>query len=269
MFVEAGRTRLHYQRYGTGPRAVLAFHGYGQGEGHWRGMAAILGSDVTLYAFDLFYHGQSQLAKTDAPLTKKRLSELLGQFLKENDVQSFGLLAFSMGAKYALTAAEYFPERVEQIWLIAPDGIRTQFWYSLATYPPWMRGVLGRAVLRPQRLLRFLDVLQERRLVNTNLVRFAQWQLDSREKRLRVYRSWVGFRKLVFDLKHLAAILNRRPTPVTFFLGKHDRVIPHAGLQEFIRSLTNAHTVLLDAGHAGLIYDVAAYLRRRPEEVRW
>ncbi|TGE25778.1 alpha/beta fold hydrolase [Hymenobacter aquaticus] len=263
------KTSLHFQKYGTGPRVVLAFHGYGQSEGHWRGMAAILGPDVTLYAFDLFYHGRSRLAKADSPLRKARLGELLGEFLAAHGIHTFGLLAFSMGAKFALTAVEQFPGRVEKLWLIAPDGLKTQFWYALATYPPWMRGVLGRAVLRPQRLLRFIDGLAQRRLVDSGLVRFAQWQLDSREKRLRVYRSWVGFRHLVFDTRKLAALLNRQPTPVTFFLGRFDRVIPHAGLQEFIASLTKAHTVLLEAGHAGLIYDVAAYLRRHPEEMKW
>ncbi|MCB2409652.1 alpha/beta fold hydrolase [Hymenobacter lucidus] len=263
------KTLLHFRKYGTGPRVVLAFHGYGQSEGHWRGMAAVLGPDVTLYAFDLFYHGSSKLAKADSPLTKKRLGELLGEFLAEQNIEKFGLLAFSMGAKFALTAVEQFQTRVEKVWLIAPDGIKTQFWYALATYPPWMRGVLGRAVLRPQRLLRFIDGLAQRRLVDSGLVRFAQWQLDSREKRLRVYRSWVGFRNLVFNTRQLASLLNRHVTPVTFFLGRHDRVIPHAGLQEFIASLRHAHTVLLEAGHAGLIYDVGNYLRQHPEEVKW
>ncbi|GAA4004197.1 alpha/beta fold hydrolase [Hymenobacter fastidiosus] len=263
------KTTLHYRQYGAGPRVILAFHGYGQTEGHWRSVAAALGDGVTVYAFDLFYHGQSRLAKADAPLSKKRLGELLNEFLTGHHIDTFGVLAFSMGAKFALVAVERFPARVEQVWLIAPDGIRTRFWYALATYPPWMRGVLGRAVLRPQRLLRFIDALAQRRLVDSGLVRFAQWQLDSREKRLRVYRSWVGFRQLVFELKTLAALLNRRPTPVTFFLGQHDRVIPHAGLREFIASLKNARTILLNAGHAGLIHDVAAHLRQQPAEVRW
>ncbi|SMB88311.1 alpha/beta hydrolase fold [Hymenobacter roseosalivarius DSM 11622] len=261
------KTTLHYRTYGTGPRIVLAFHGYGQSEGHWRSIAAVLGDRTTLYSFDLFHHGSSRLAKIDAPLTKTRLGELLEQFLAENQIEKFSLLAFSMGAKFALTAVEHFPGRVEKIWLIAPDGLQRQFWYSLATYPPWMRGVLGRAVLRPQRLLRFLNALGERRVVDTNLIRFAEWQLESREKRLRVYRSWVGFRLLVFSLKDLARILNEHQVPVTFFLGKYDRVIPHAGLQRFIGSLRQARTVLLDTGHAGLIHDVAAYLRRHPDVI--
>ncbi|MCC3158108.1 alpha/beta fold hydrolase [Hymenobacter sp. 15J16-1T3B] len=269
MFVESGRTRLHYQVYGRGPLPVLAFHGYGQNESHWRHVAALLGERVTVYAFDLFYHGRSRLAKADAPIRKKRLAELLTQFLMEQGIDAFGLMAFSMGAKFALTLLEALPERVAHLWLVAPDGIRTQFWYSLATYPPWMRGVLGRAVLRPQRLLNLIDALGQRRLVDTGLVRFAQWQLDSREKRLRVYRSWTGFRHLTFDTRRLAQLLNRQPTSVTFFLGKHDRVIPHAGLREFIGSLRQAHTVLLDAGHGGLLYDVASYLRRHPDELRW
>jgi pimeloyl-ACP methyl ester carboxylesterase len=269
MFLESGRTKLHYQVYGRGPLPVLAFHGYGQNESHWRHLAGLLGERVTIYAFDLFYHGRSRLGKADAPISKKRLAELLTQFLTEQGIDTFGLLAFSMGAKFALTLVEALPARVAHLWLVAPDGIRTQFWYSLATYPPWMRGVLGRAVLRPQRLLNLIDALGQRRLVDSGLVRFAQWQLDSREKRLRVYRSWTGFRQLTFDTRQLAERLNRRPTPVTFFLGKYDRVIPHAGLRAFIASLTNAHTVLLEAGHAGLLYDVAGYLRRHPEELRW
>ncbi|GAB3234647.1 hypothetical protein GCM10027346_23680 [Hymenobacter seoulensis] len=259
------KTQLHFQKYGTGPRVVLAFHGYGQSEGHWRSFVQALGPEVTVYAFDLFYHGRSKLAKTDAPLSKQRVGALLGEFLEAHSIHEFSLLAFSMGAKFALTAVEQFPDLVKQVWLLAPDGLQRQFWYTMATYPPWMRGVLGRAVLRPQRILRFLDTLHERRLLDANLIRFAQWQLDSREKRLRVYRSWVGFRNLTFDLKKLAILLNRRPTPVTFFLGRHDRVIPHAGLQRFITSLQQAHTVLLETGHAGLIYDVASYLRRHPE----
>ena len=245
---------------------MLAFHGYGQSEGYWRSIASVLGAELTVYAFDLFYHGRSRLVKADAPLSKQRLGELLGEFLREQSIDQFSLLAFSMGAKFALTAAEQFPARVEHVWLIAPDGLQRQFWYALATYPPWMRWVLGRAVLRPQRLLRFLGTLEQRRLVPTNLVRFAEWQLDSREKRLRVYRSWVGFRHLTFDLRQLAALLNRRPTPVTFFLGRYDLVIPHAGLQRLIDSLRHARTILLEAGHAGLLYDVANYLRRHPDE---
>lgn len=263
------KTTLHYQRYGSGPRVVLAFHGYGQGHGHWRSLVAALSEQrVSVYAFDLFYHGQSRLGRADAPLTKQRLGDLLADFLREQQIDTFGLLAFSMGAKFALTAAERFPDKVEQLWLITPDGLQRQLWYTLATAPPFMRGLLGRTVLRPQRLLGFIDTLRERRLVDAGLVRFAEWQLDSREKRLRIYRSWVGFRKLTFSLKTLARVLNRRPTPVTFFLGRHDQVISHAGLQRFTASLRNARTVLLDTGHAGLIYEVAAYVRRHAE-VEW
>ena len=63
----------------------------------------------------------------------------------------------------------------------------------------------------------------------------------------------------------LAPLLDRQPASVTFFLGRHDQVIPHAGLQRFIALLPSAETIMLEAGHAGLIHNVAAYLRRHPE----
>ena len=255
-------TSLHFQRYGRGPRVLLAFHGYRQSHGHWRGVAAALGEEqVSVYAFDLLYHGQSQLTKADAPLIKNRLGELLGRFLAAERIATFGLLAFSLGAKFALTAVEQFSALVTQLWLIAPDGLQRQRWHQLATSAPG-RGLFRRIVLRPQPLLRFLDGLRERRLVDAGLVRFVEWQLDSREKRLRMYRSWMAFRHLTFSSQRLIRLFNQRPTPVMFFLGRRDPVIPLAGLRGFIASLAKARTVLLDTGHAGLLHDVAAYLRR-------
>lgn len=263
------KTHLHFQRYGTGPQVLLAFHGYGQGEGYWRSLIALLGSHVTVYAFDLFYHGRSRLAKTDAPLRKPRLASLLHEFLATQQIERFGLLAFSMGAKFALTLLEQHPQRIEKIWLIAPDGLQRQFWYALATTPVLARGVLGRAVRRPQRLLGWLEALAQRRVLDTNLVRFAQWQLDSREKRLRVYRTWTAFRHLTFRPARLQQLLRDYQIPTTFFLAHHDNVIPYAGLRPFIEGVPLARTVLLPGGHGGLLHAVVAWLRQHPAEARW
>jgi pimeloyl-ACP methyl ester carboxylesterase len=264
-FVEFEKARLHYQTYGQGDRAVLAFHGYGQESGHFGTVAAALPKNCKLYAFDLFFHGKSHLPKSRMPLRKKFLARLIGQFLADNHIDCFCVMAFSMGGKFALSLIEAFPERIDKVLLVAPDGIKTNFWYSLATYPGWMQGLFKRTVLRPVPFFNFLGFLNRYQLVDKGLLRFANWQMDSTAKRLRVYRSWMGFSRLNFDIRKIVQLLNQHQVGVLLFLGEFDQVIPQRSLQVFVKALQNGEVVLLQTGHTFLLHDVAAHLRRHPE----
>ena len=78
--------------------------------------------------------------KVDGATAKHPLKKLIGKkplrnLCKETGVQNFSLAGFSLGGKFALATLEAFPEKTKGIILLAPDGIKTSFWYSLATYP--------------------------------------------------------------------------------------------------------------------------------------
>ena len=265
-FIRDKGTRLHYQVMGNGPEALLAFHGYGQESGYFQTMVSALGHRYTIYAFDLFFHGRSALSKTDLPLQKRRLQELMALFLETEKIEDFSLMGFSMGGKFVLSALEAFAPKVRKIYLIAPDGISTSFWYSMATYPGFLQQLFKQSVVKPDRLFKFLNFLDRKRLVDKGLVRFAHWQMESRPKRLRVYRSWVGFRPLAFDIRRIVELLNRHEIPLELFVGQFDRVIEAKRLEIFAKALRQSRMHVLPTGHTFLLQDVAGFIRKHKIE---
>ncbi|PSR52104.1 alpha/beta hydrolase [Adhaeribacter arboris] len=263
MFVQIGRSKLHYRVYGGGEQVVLAFHGYGQDHSHFYNMSAALPL-AKIIAFDLFFHGQSVLHKTDTPLRKEFLAQLILPVLEEQQITRFSLMAFSMGGKFALALLEAFSDEIDQVLLIAPDGISTSFWYNVATYPGWLQGLFKRTVIQPARFFKFINWLDSTRLVDPGLTKFAAWQMNSTQKRLRVYRSWMGFRTLTFDIRKIVRLLNSQQIKFILFLGEYDQVISGKRLQVFARSIQNCQLILLKTGHTFLLHEVASYLRRHP-----
>jgi pimeloyl-ACP methyl ester carboxylesterase len=266
--VELEKARLHYQRYGQGERVILAFHGYGQDSGHFAPVAEALRPSCSIFAFDLFFHGKSKLPKSKTPLQKGFLADLIRQFLLEKQIGRFSVMAFSMGGKFALSLIESFAGQIDQVLLVAPDGIKTNFWYNLATYPGWMQGLFKRTVLRPAPFFRFVSFLDRHKIVDKGLLRFANWHMESTPKRLRIYRSWMGFSQLTFDIRKIVRLINENQIQLLLFLGEFDQVIPQRSLQVFIKALETGRVISLKTGHTYLLYDVAAYLRQHKELFR-
>lgn len=254
---------MHYRVIGQGSQVMLAFHGYGQGSSYYLPMEKALGKDYTIYAFDLFFHGQSQLHKHNMPLTKSFLSGFIEHFLEKQGIQEFSLMGFSMGGKFALTLVECMPQRIRELFLIAPDGIKTSFWYNIATYPGWLQQLFKRTVIKPEFFFRFLRMLHRYNLVHKSLLRFAHYQMDSTPKRLRVYRSWVGFRDLNFDIRKIVQLLNKYKAPVTMFLGEYDEIISPKRVAVFIDALEKGELVILKTGHSHLLQEVAELLHKK------
>ncbi|MHA6246983.1 alpha/beta fold hydrolase [Pontibacter sp. CAU 1760] len=256
-------SKLYYRVIGHGSRALVAFHGYGQSSEYYKPMAQALGEDYTIYAFDMFFHGKSQLNKQHMPLSKELLKEMVERFLHKNQLERFSLMGFSMGGKFALTLVECMPERILELFLIAPDGIKTSFWYNVATYPGWLQQLFKRTVVKPNLFFGLLRMLDRYNMVHRSILRFAQYQMDSTSKRLRVYRSWVGFRELNFDIRQIVRQLNKHQVEVTMFLGEYDQIIAPKRVAVFVEAIDKGELVVLKAGHSLLLQHVATLLHQK------
>ncbi|TXK51582.1 alpha/beta hydrolase [Pontibacter qinzhouensis] len=262
-FLEHQHSRLHYRVLGRGSKAMLAFHGYGQTSAYFLPMEQALGEEYTIFAFDLFFHGKSSLRKSNSPLTKEHLHELVGRLLEQEGINRFSLMGYSMGGKFALALVEQMSEKLNELHLIAPDGIQTSFWYNMATYPGWMQQLFKRTVLKPAPFFRFLKVMHRLKLVSKGLLRFARHQMDTRQRRLRVYRSWIGFKYLRFDNKAIIEKLNQQQVPVTVYLGQFDKVIAPKRFEAFVQALDKGKLKVLQTGHTHLLQEVAKLLRQQ------
>ena len=129
---------LHYQKIGNGKKILLSFHGMGQDFLCFQKFAQTFENQYTTYLFDLPYHGKSggidgNNYVENEVITKEIWKEYLEKFLQESQIQTFSIIAFSMGGRFALATVEAFAERIEELILLAPDGITEDPKYVLAT----------------------------------------------------------------------------------------------------------------------------------------
>lgn len=251
-FVHYKESRLHYAKAGRGGRAILMFHGFGQGLHVFQDWVAHLESEYTLYAFDLYFHGSSTWPSR-APLEKGDWKKILDVFFAKERIERFELAGFSMGGKFVLATVELFASRIDRVILIAPDGIKTSFWYSLATYPIATRALFKSMILKPRRLYRIIKTLRALHLVDRGLLRFAETQMSTEEKRRRVYYTWVYFRHLKFDLYSIADLLNGGKIPLLMITGRFDKIITTKNMAAFTKRLMHHKLVELEAGHNDLV----------------
>ncbi len=255
--------RLHYAVTGQGAVPLLLFHGFGQTHQALQSLAQPLGERYRLYYFDLFFHGESTWSGGERALEKEVWKALLDQFLRDNPMHQFSVLGFSMGGKFALATLEVYPDRVNEIFLLAPDGIKTSFWYSLATYPLALRRLFKSMITHPKRFHALAVVAHRLRLIDRGVLRFVEYQMNTEEKRARVYYSWVVFRHLKFDLKKIANLINTRSVAVVLLVGRYDKIITAANMQGLLRQVPHARFQILEAGHNDLIEKSADYFARK------
>lgn len=255
---------LHYVIEGTGSKNLLVFHGFGQNRKAFANFSNSF-SDYRLYIFDLYFHGQSTWGQDEHPLEKHLWKKTIELFLQTHQMEKFSLCGFSLGGKFALATLEAFPEKVESIILIAPDGIKTSFWYSLATYPLLFRRLFKSMILHPNRFMAISRVLNVLGITDKGLLRFAEHHMDTEEKRRRVYYSWVVFRHLTFDLKATADVINRYSIALILITGKFDKVIRSENMQELLAHVQKYRHEVLQTGHNGLINGAAEMFGNNPD----
>jgi pimeloyl-ACP methyl ester carboxylesterase len=247
------RSRLCYKISGRGEKVLLLFHGFGQHHHAFNALSEALAPVFTLYSFDLFFHGNSEWNEGEQPLEKEMWRAMMLKFLQKHKIENFTVLGFSLGGKFALTSLELFPDKIERIVLLAPDGIKTNFWYSLATYPLLLRKFFKSMILKPGRLHTVTSLLNALHLVDRGILRFAESQMDTQEKRERVYYSWVVFRHLHVDIQKIADVINQRAIHLIMIVGNHDKIITVQNMQALLRLVPNHQLELLDTGHNGII----------------
>lgn len=252
-FIHYRRNLLHYVKAGNGKRPLLVFHGFGQDHTLYVPLLRSLSPKYTLYIVDLFFHGKSEWHDGESPLRKSTWNSILNVLLQEQNIDTFSILAYSLGGKFALATLEAYPDRVKHLFLLAPDGIKTSFWYSMATYPKLFRSIFKSTILHHNRFLWIANKLNASGLVDKGLIRFADYQMNSEAKRKRVYYSWVVFRHLVFDLKKIARLINGNAIRLTMIVGKYDKVIRPENMRGLLRHVKDYRLEVIESGHTGLI----------------
>ena len=215
-------------------------------------------NQYTTYLFDLPFHGESDV--NENVITKEIWQEFLTQFLQKNQIQRFSIIAFSMGGRFALATLEAFSDSVENVILLAPDGITEDPFYYVATQFSFTRSIFKKILKNNHKFHGFAGLLSRIGFVHKSVLKFAKMMVDTPEKQEQLYQSWVGFRTLNFDLKKLSQLINSQEINVKILMGKYDKLLPIPNVYPLTKCLKNPELIILESTHGRLVDKTIAYL---------
>lgn len=254
--------KLAYLKKGVGKDVFLIFHGFGQTHRDMMAFDQIRKPGQKFLFVDQFYHGQSHWANSSSLLTKSAWKELIKGFQIQEEFQDFHLIGYSMGGKFSLLTYELFPNQVNSLTLIAPDGIKTGLWYSMSSYPNYFHPLFKRVVFKPNRFFSFMEGLNSAGLVEKSLVKFVKTQMETRSKRAQAYFIWKVFGTVQLQLGKIIRIARKNPElPITLFIGEFDKMVTAENLERFSNKIPHLKKVSLPVGHGRLIQAAVEYLK--------
>ncbi len=255
--------QLSYQVFGNGDSKMLAFHGYGQESSVYKTMSLSF-PHHTIYSIDLFFHGKSEWHEILDSLDLQHWQIIIENFITENQIDRFDLLGFSMGGRLALITASLLSQKVDALYLLAPDGIEINAWYRIATKFSPLQPIFKYFTHSETNIYKKLvKNLGKYGLVNKTVLKLAETEMATPQKRRRVYLTWMLYRFLEVDIKSLAASLNKHKIKVHIFLGKYDKLIHIQTVKPLTRLLKNVEVSVLECGHHRLIAAVMEKVREK------
>jgi len=250
--LRVGHAVLAYDVQGQGSRALLLFHGAGQDRTVFHHLPESIKATYRIYAFDLFFHGESEW-NSSSPVSKSDWKALLTRLCEDEQVDTWSVLGYSIGARFALATAEMFPRKTKTCFLVAPDGIADSPWFSLSTSTAVGRWIFHYCTQSPTLVPKTLHLASKFRLIDPDAGRFIEHQLNNTQKRERIYRVWTLYRDLSFDLDDLAETLAQHAIVVRAYVGTRDLMIRTEPIRKFLKRLKSAHLEVIDANHRRIL----------------
>ncbi len=246
-FIEYRGRRMHCLQFGMGRRLLVALHGFGDRARLFAVLEKALGEHYTVVAFDLPFHGQTEWPHET--FDKADLLAVIGQIQERVRIERLSLMGFSFGARLVLALLPELLPQLERLFLLAPDGIRTQGMGLAARTPLWLRRWLSRVMERPELVLRLIAWGCRLGVVPPVVAQFLRFNLARPERRRRVFGCWLALE--VFRLRRcdIRAIWEQSGLPVDIFVGTQDDIIHRKTLLHLAQGLPNVRVFQLQGGH--------------------
>jgi pimeloyl-ACP methyl ester carboxylesterase len=245
-------SKISYYRFGRGFRPVICFHGYGENAQMYAFLEGHAGHEFTFYSIDLPFHGFTDW--NDGDFTHSDLQQIISTVLYNDKPQTrnekLTLLGFSLGGRIALSLYQAQPGLVEKMVLLAPDGLKVNFWYWLATQTWAGNKLFALTMKKPGWFFGFLKLMNKLGMVNASIFKFVNYYIGDKEVRRLLYARWTSLRKLRPNLQRIKTFVNDNNTAVRLVYGKHDRIILSSVGERFRQDIEKNCTIaLIHSGH--------------------
>ncbi|MCX6317655.1 MAG: alpha/beta fold hydrolase [Bacteroidetes bacterium] len=226
------------------------------------------GDQFTFIAIDLPFHGDTDW-KGGLNFTIDQLVEIVKGILAQENVnpsRPVTLIGYSLGGRVVLSLFQSGKLNTDRMVLLAPDGLKVNRWYWLATQTWLGNRFFAFTMKHPGWFFGMLKVMNRLGLVNASIFKFVNYYIGDETVRQLLYTRWTTLRKLKPRLSVIKKMIAEKNIPVRLVYGRHDRIILAAVGERFRKgieaqcriSIIHAGHQVLHEKHAGEIVPVLA-----------
>lgn len=245
-------SRISYRFSAPGNTPVFCFHGYGETAESFDFLEAVAGPAYSLIAIDLPAHGKTMYNEPGLTVTDIAAvcTGILQEIMPGATDRKWILAGYSLGGRVALSLYQQMPGKVDKLVLLAPDGLRMNPWYWLATQTHWGNRFFAFTMKKPEWFSGLLKGLYNMGLLNASIFKFVRYYIGDPDVRNLLYTRWTLLRRLKPNLKKIRQLAVEKQTAFRLIYGRHDRIIRPGKGQQFIRGLENqARLRIIQSGH--------------------
>jgi len=245
------QSTIVYYRFGSGPQPVVCFHGYGEDASTFKFLDEPPHGRYSFLCLDLPFHGGTRWSG-GLMFTSDDLLELTNLMLATSGfhVVPFHVMGFSLGGRMALGLYECVPARVKKMILLAPDGLKVNFWYWLSTQTFLGNRFFAFTMKHPRWFFGFVKLLHKAKLLNTSIFKFVNFYVHDAEARHLLYTRWTTLRKIRPHLKKIKQLIREHNSQVDIEYGIYDRIILSSVGEKFRKGIEpHCRISLIEAGH--------------------
>lgn len=245
---------LHYYRFGTGPKVMLCFHGYGMHGRQFTVLTEKLGNEYTFYGFDLFFHSRTKLKNQSLghikePINKQEFAELINDFCAHESIDRFSVIAYSMGTHYASVLTELMAPKIDHLFMLAPSFLRVFLAFKLLAKNRIANKTFYRIFMSNKAIKIALKIGNKLKLIEDKNYRILCSEMAEPEMRFAFYANVTYLRYLETDQAEFATILNESQVKCHFIFGDRDRVYHSRLADNLMKNLKRSTKTILDEDH--------------------
>ncbi len=262
-FLDHPSGRIHTLCFGQGEKLLIALHGFGDRARMFAVLEEALGKNYTVVAVDWPFHGQTEWNKT--VFTKEDLLEVVRRIAADRGQERFCLMGFSFGARLAQAMLPELAPRLDKLYLLSPDGVKTRGMTTAVHTPMWTRRLLHRMLQKPDWFLNLLQAGRRLGLVPPLIQHFLANNLNRPERFQRTFGCWLSLDHFYLRRRNIKAVLRESQLPTDVYIGLHDRFLHQKELKNLYEDLPNVRVFWLEEGHRlvgeGLAEEILAKVR--------
>ena len=222
--IKIGKEHLAYYVIGEGDRYLVCFHGFDEGKEVFENWLPSYGKKYTMICFDLPAHGDSSNFHATR-LKSFELIEFVESIKAVFNIETFDLLAFSIGSRIGFSLLEVAFSSISQAYFYAPDGVKEHPIYRLSVRTFFGHLLFEYFVHHPELLIKVARKLYAYKFLSVSLLRYLEKRWMKTSLREKLYNTWYALSLLKYKT------LNHVPTKIIF--GEKDTLISPKLLNRF------------------------------------